>query len=194
MDAASGAINPDWLPTANSRVNKIVAGPTGAEVYVGGRFNSIAGWAVANLAVLDATTGTPRPISSPPVHQVIDIDVNQAQIFAAVGGGSNRATAWDRATGVLQSSVRGDGDPQAVAIQMDTLYVGGHFGSYDYINDTGHLVAVDPATGALRDWAVRPNSNMGVFELTSFNGHLRVGGDFTRINWRDRGYFARFTE
>ena len=111
-----------------------------------------------------------------------------------MGGSTNGVAAWNSSTGARQWSVGGDGDPQALAVQNGVLYVGGHFTSYDDRNATGHLVAVNPATGALLNWVVSPNSALGVFALNSFQGHLSVGGDFTKINSLKRLYFARFTE
>ena len=52
-------------------------------------------------------------------------------------------------------------------MQNGVLYVGGHFTSYDDRTSTGHIVAVNPANGALLDWVAVPNSNLGVFALAT---------------------------
>jgi len=194
VDATTGALIPSWTATANGRVHTVVASTDGGKVLVGGAFSSIAGSSQSNMAWLNPITGAPQTISSRPSEEVIDIAVTGTQVFAAVGGDSNTVAGWNINTAARQWAVSGDGDPQALAVQNGVLYVGGHFTSYDDRTATGHLVAVNPANGALLSWVAVPNSNLGVFELNSFQGHLSVGGDFTKINALRRLHFARFTE
>lgn len=194
VDATTGTLIPSWTATANGRVHSVVASKDGSRIFVGGAFSSIGGSSQSYLAWLSATTGVPQTYSSRPSDEVIDITVTGTSLFAAVGGSSNAATAWNLSTGARQWSVGGDGDPQAVAVQNGVLYVGGHFTSYDDRTATGHLVAVNPATGALLPWAVSPNSNLGVFDLYSFQGNLSVVGQFTKINSLKALRYARFSE
>ena len=124
---ANAAVDPGWLPEPNDRVQRIVAAPDGARVYVAGNFDQIGGCAPApchaHLAAVDPATGA----------LVAGFD----PLIASAGGGF---------TTVYSLAFSGDGE---------TLYLGGQFEEVDGLARSS-AAAVDAATGALpTDFAPR---------------------------------------
>jgi hypothetical protein len=129
---------------------------------------------------------------SRPNAPVRALAVSATQLAVGVGGLVNAVGVYDARSLGRQWSASTDGDIQALAFQGDVLYVGGHFTEYAGRVGTGHLVAVTAAGGSLLSWKVKPNSSLGVFSLTSYDGTLSVGGSFTKINSIARQHYARF--
>jgi hypothetical protein len=138
-------------------------------------------------------TGALQPWVDHPNFEVFDIEVSNTQAFVAGGGSGGHAQAWRRSDGRSQWSASSDGDAVAVEYQNGVLYVGGHFTKWKGVQ-SGHIVAVQPTTGSQIPWGITVNSNLGIFSLASFDGHLSIGGDFTRVNGLTRNHYARFSE
>jgi hypothetical protein len=202
VDATSGALLTGWTATADDAVETIVTSHDSSKVLVGGLFTSISGSAGATqrkVASLNPTTGALLPWASHPNFEVFKLEVSDTQLFAAAGGSGGHSVAWNLSTGAQQWTGFGDGDAVAVELQNGVLYTGGHMTTWNGVA-TGHLFAVDPATGALLmtvtkpTWNVKVNSNLGIFAMDSFKGHLSIGGDFTKVNNLARQHYARFSE
>jgi hypothetical protein len=202
VDATSGALLTSWSATADSDVETIVTSNDGSKVLVGGLFTSISGSAGATqrkVASLNPTTGALLPWASHPNFEVFKLEVSDTQLFAAAGGSGGHSVAWNLSTGAQQWTGFGDGDAVAVELQNGILYTGGHMTTWNGVA-TGHVFAVNPATGALLltagkpSWTIKINSNLGIFAMDSFQGHLSIGGDFTKVNNLAQQHYARFDE
>ena len=192
----------NWTATADLDVETIVTSHDGSKVLVGGLFTSISGSAGATqrkVASLNPTTGALQPWASHPNFEVFKLEVSDTQLFAAAGGSGGHSVGWRLSDGLQQWTGFGDGDAVAVELQNGVLYTGGHMTTWDGVA-TGHLFAVDPATGAMLmtgtklAWNPKVNSNLGIFAMDSYKGHLSIGGDFTKVNNLARQHYARFSE
>jgi hypothetical protein len=196
VDATTGALVTAWTATANDNVDSIAVANDGSKVFVGGLFTGISGSPGSTqrkIAALNPSTGALLPWASHPTYEVFDLEVSGTQVFAAAGGAGGHAMAYDIVTGNQQWAGFGDGDAVAVELQNDVLYIGGHMTTWGGVA-ASHVLAVNPATGARIPWTVKINSNLGIFSMTSFKGHLSIGGDFTRVNNLARQHYARFNE
>ena len=116
----NAALDAQWLPEPNDRVQRIVVAPDGARVYVAGNFQAIGGCNTtpchAYLAAVDPTTGAVEAAFDP----IVESD------------GGAFATVY------------------SVALSSDeqTLYFGGQFDSVDLARRSS-AAAVDAATGAV---------------------------------------------
>ena len=100
-----------------------------------------------------------------------------------------------------------DGGVAAITTTPDAIVVGGHFNNWcQGIKASGspvkcttpvvrrHLLAANPATGAVLPWAPSVNSDLGVFAARAVSGTMWVGGDFTSIGTANGlNHLARFT-
>ena len=141
---------------------------------------------------MDPSTGALLPWGNHPTFEVFDLEVSATEVFAAAGGAGGHAMAYDLSGTQLWASL-GDGDAVAVELQNDVLYIGGHMTTWGGVA-ANHVLAVNPATGVRIPWTVKINSNLGIFAMDSFKGHLSIGGDFTKVNNLARQHYARFSE
>jgi hypothetical protein len=196
VDATTGALVAGFSATANDSVEVITPTNNGSRLLIGGIFTSVSGSPNSTqrkLASLDPVTGALQPWADHPNFEVFDIEVSNTQAFVAGGGSGGHAQAWNLSTGRSQWSASSDGDAVAVEYQNGVLYVGGHFTKFRGVQ-SGHLVAVRPTDGVQIPWGITVNSNLGIFSMASFDGHLSIGGDFTRVNKLVQNHYARFSE
>jgi hypothetical protein len=172
-------------------ISKIVASPTA--LYVGGKFDGIAGASRRDVAAFDASGAllpwNPSAASTVVINSgVTAIAPHGATVylggnFATIGGALRRGlaevdattgapTAWDpgRAEGWFSvwTLLRVDG----------TVYVGGAFATLGGL-PRSRLGAIDAATGAVTAWDPQPNVN--VFTLGTNGGRILVGGVFDSV-------------
>jgi hypothetical protein len=206
---SSGGFDWYWKPVASGNVHSLAVSPDGQRLYVGGRFTSLAGSAYAaylgalrpTTAALD-TTFLPRP--GWPVDSVA---VDTRGVYAGGGGTGGHLAIWN-ANGTLQ---RGpyvtDGDVQAVAVDGNSLYAGGHFTSY-CVGGTGggtpfkcsrsqqrrKFFEVNLTTGAVTGWSPSIDSSLGIWaaKVEPVSHDLWAGGDFTTVNTRSTQHLAVF--
>lgn len=194
----SGALSSSWRPVARGRVQALAVSPDAGSVYVGGSFSTLAGESAARyLGAVDASTGAiDRSFLPRPSFPMITLAADSRGVYAG-GGGSGGHLAVYRPDGSRWHDYQTDGGVQALAVDGDLLYVGGHFGNY-CIGGTGSgspylctnplerrkAFAVALSTGALTSWAPELNSAHGVFALTldPLSGDVWAGGDFTTVD------------
>ncbi len=58
LDAATGAVDPNWSADVAGEVLSLTASPAGSGIYLGGNFSSVGGLPRANLAAVSTNTGT----------------------------------------------------------------------------------------------------------------------------------------
>jgi hypothetical protein len=205
FDLSTGALDATWRPTADDQVEVLTAAR--GRVYVGGKFHRINGAGnTRRLAALSPTSG--RVISgfrAGADYITYGIAVSGSRVYAVHGGQGGRLVAYE-STGSRRWTLTMDGDPRAVAVLGDTVYVGGHFdhvcrsartgdhglcldGSIDRVK----LAATD-GSGQLRPWTAHGNGVIGVLALAASPtlGQLAAGGAFTTINGASQKRFARF--
>ncbi|HEY5959982.1 MAG TPA: hypothetical protein VIV60_25690, partial [Polyangiaceae bacterium] len=125
---------------------------TATTLYAGGTFTSVQS-RTYNLASFDLN-GTLRTPYSTGGQQVLDLDIDPVsnRLFAAVGGTSNRAMAFDanaRTRGsALWQGPRTGGNVQGIHFYAGNVYIGFHDGLFAE-PDPYKLAALDAATGAL---------------------------------------------
>lgn len=196
LDAATGAVSTTWLASADAMVHDLEFSVDGSRLFAGGLFTSVSG-SLGNtqrrLTSLNPVTGTFQPWASHPGYEVFDVEATRTQVFAAAGGSGGHTMGYDGSTGALQWSAFSDGDAVGVELQNGVLYAGGHFTKWNGLA-ASHLIALNPATGAKLTWTVKINTALGIHSMDSHDGHLAIGGDFTKVNSLARMRIARFTE
>jgi Domain of unknown function (DUF5122) beta-propeller len=212
-----------WLPKANNHVRALeISRNSGDRLYVGGDFTTITTGGTPHsqfaLASLTTATGAFETAFRPEVRAnpefcgngcVMDIatSVDSSRVFAGVGGKEpgNMLLAVDSGDGDLIWDLVGDGDFQAVEVQGDWLYGGGHFTSVGQDSTKVKFITVlamgdDPRGDYVEEFKPTVNSSFGVWDIlanpeeTRTNGKLYLGGDFTKVTTQNKFRFALFTD
>ena len=206
---ASGALDSGWQPKANGKVNTLALSTDGGRVYVGGLFTTLNGQgANPYLGAVSAATGKNdsgfAPRSLFPVLKLVT-DSRGVYVGQAGSGGHLLLLKQD---GSLQRAVyQLDGDVQAVAVDGDSVFGGGHFTNY-CVGNTGagapfmcdqnlprrKVFEVSVSSGQVTSWAPTLDSPFGVLAaVVDPNTHdLWVGGDFTRVAGQPVAHLAKF--
>ena len=198
-----------WKPKAGGAVNALAMSADGNDVYVGGTFTSLNGASSAAYmaAVSAGGAGAVDPAFDPaPTFPILAIAADSRGVYAGGGGSGGHFVIWNL-DGTLQHPVyQTDGGVQAVAVDGDSIYEGGHFTNY-CVGNTGHgspflcdtnlprrkLFEVSFTTGQLTAWNPSLNSAHGVFALAVDGAHnLWAGGDFTTVNGSKVNHLAVF--
>jgi hypothetical protein len=198
-----------WRPVANGNVEAVRPSADGKRLYVGGRFTALAGSSsAAYLGAVSPTTGALVTTFLPrPGWPVEALGADSRAVYAA-GGGEGGHLALYSATGARIGPLHvTDGDVQALAVDGDTVYAGGHFGAVcsggtgggtpftcSTPIDRRKLFAVSVSTGSLLGWSPDLDSSLGVWALrvNPTAHHLWAGGDFTTVNTRSLQHLAVF--
>jgi WD40 repeat protein len=207
FDTTTGDLMP-WKPTASGAVLTLTPSPDGSDIYVGGSFTSLDGKSTyPYLGAVDSTSGDLDTAFTPAAEfPILALAADNNGVYAGGGGHGGHLVIWNTDGSLQQPIYQTDGGVQAVAVDGNSLYAGGHFQNY-CIGNTGSgspftcdnplprrkLFEVNLATGQLTDWAPRLNSPRGVFtEGLTATGDLVVGGDFTTINGVTRAHLGMF--
>jgi Domain of unknown function (DUF5122) beta-propeller len=213
LDTSTGALVGGFKTTVDRRVSSVAVSPDGSTVYVGGRFTTVNGANVLNLAAVKASDGSLLPqrfvgVEAPDpattTSDILDLAVppDGASLFVGIGGKHfNVVGAWDVTTGArhwwhgFDPTDQLDGDVQAVFYDAGKVYFGFH-GGYNG-NNKRRLMAADAANGAL-DASFQPNINgvVGVADVAVDGGVLAAVGDFTAVSGTalgGLGFFPRLT-
>ncbi|MCU7730482.1 LamG domain-containing protein [Actinoplanes sp. KI2] len=202
---ATGALDWDWAPSADDRVNALAF--TSDRVYLGGSFHQIDGMRSSlRLSAVDPVDGVlDKGFLPKPVSQVFALAADDSGVYAALGGQGGRAIAYTKGGATRWTRVF-DGDAQAIAELGGVTYVGGHFDracttSNNGIKGTctdgsvprGKLAAVD-SQGNLLDWSPKANGVAGTRQLavSPALGAVSAVGDFTTVGGLIRKRYAQF--
>ena len=185
LDSATGARNTAFNARVTGRVRAMTL--DGATLYVGGTLTALSGQARAFAGAVDASTGAVTPWSPAAVCdgcQVLDMDTNGLDVFAAIGGpGGGRTISWEKSDASRNWQRHSDGDDQAIVVTGGLVYVGGHFGP-DFNGETRHELAVlDEDTGNLESYSLpfTGNDHPGIWALSVEPNQLRIGGGGTAL-------------
>jgi hypothetical protein len=198
IDANTGNVVPDWDPNATrpaspstSSVRTMALSADGSRIFVGGTFANVGGLSRNRLAAIDLATGTLDKTWGAGVNSTVwALAVSENGVYA--GGdfttvksqARNHLAKLDATTGTPdpnwtpsadQISNNNYGSVRALAFSEDEsrLYVGGYFQSISG-QQTGNLVALEPATGVL-DGGFRPNDSNGIQSMAVSGGRVFVG-------------------
>src|SRR5919112_1851253 len=197
IDANTGRVVTDWNPNAtipgspnSSSVRTIALSSDGSRLFIGGTFTNVGGVTRPRLAAINTATGAlDRQWSAPANATVWTLAVSGGSVYAGGNfttlGGSTRThlAKLDATTGAVDPnwtpsadgihSVYGSVRELEFFADGGRLYAGGYFGSISG-QQTGNLVALDPATGAV-DGGFRPNDRNGIMCMEVSGGRVFVG-------------------
>lgn len=213
FDTGTGLVRSGWKPAANGAVTTLEASPLGGQIYVGGNFTTLVGYAQPYVGRLNLADGSVDKTFSPwagyaqaPFPMIV-LEADGRGLYGGGGGSGGHLVLWNH-DGTLQRPVyQTDGGVQSLAVDGDSLYVGGHFTNY-CIGNTGSgspYVCTNPllrrkafevslGTGQLTQWAPKFNSPHGLFAsvVDPATHGLWVGGDFTKVGTKYVDHLALF--
>ena len=200
FDAATGALDADWVPDATGGsppTDVRCLAVSGDTVYAGGEFTSIGATPVARdrVAALDAASGDPTawdPDADGTVNclQIAGDTIYAGGSFATIGGEArNRIAALDvsqDSTGTATAwDPNANGAVNSLLVSGSTVYAGGAFTAFGATPVTrNHLAALDAGTGAPTTWD--PDANGSVNGLGLYLGNIYAGGAFTTVGGTSR--------
>ena len=198
ISAPTGDLVPAFKPLPNKGVTEVVVSPDGSTVYAGGAFTKLGGQerlAAGSVAATNGAATTFNPSGDGGNAVTIALSPNGNRFF--YGTENNTLFAYDPAISNDPAwSIKTSGNTQAIAVDNDEMWIGGHFSQIV----TGHIArpfiaSLNPATGSVNEW--NPNcfgGKMGVWALVREGDHLHAGGLFNGFgDTRQRGY-ARFSD
>lgn len=189
VDAQSGVLDMAFNARVGAgRVVALAEDPDRDQLLIGGNFKKLGNVEHWFLGAVDYATGA-RNASWIPQRvcdtcNILDLDADGVDVFAATaGGGGGRAVAY-KTTGNTRLWIKqGDGDVQAVDYHDGLVYIGGHFG-VDLDGFVRNQVAeLNPVTGAVQDFAIpfTGSNDPGVWAISADEIALRIGGGFQGI-------------
>ncbi len=217
VDAATGALESGWAPSADGIVHTLRLTADGAKVYVGGAFANIGDSARSRLALLSATgsgalDGAWKPVANADVS-ALSLSADGARLFAAgaftkLGGaarnylgslsatGAGAVDGWDpnAAMPALAVAAGGTGAPAGpggAGVAPGAVFAGGTFAS---VNGTarGNMAAFDAATGTLVDgFVAHTDKTVRDIQPSTDGTSLYIGGLFKTVNGLSRGRLAK---
>jgi hypothetical protein len=173
-----------WNPSVNGPVHALRV--IGNRVYVGGRFTSIGGHSVRNLAVVSRTTGKVVTAFRGSANGEVDAMAASATRLY-IGGSFSRVEGSARGNLAALGLARGGLDsawrPTAngpVHVLLDDpaarrIFVGGHFGTVDGAARP-FLAAVGARRGSVFRWQAAPLGQVWALALGSTSLYAAVGG------------------
>ena len=198
-----------WKPAASGTVLTLSDAPRRKRIYVGGSFRDLnARPARRYLGAVDPVRGhVVRRFDPRVAFPILSVSADTRGVYAGGGGHGGHLAVWN-GNGSLQRPVyQTDGGVQAVAVEGNSLYAGGHFTNYcvgnsgagspfrcDKAKPRRKLLEVSLSTGRLTKWAPTLDSPRGVFteSVAPATGDLWVGGDFTTINAMKQAHVGTF--
>ena len=203
VNAATGALDASWAPSADGTVHTFRLSADGTKVFVGGAFANISGSARSRLALLSATgsgavDGTWKPAADADVS-ALALSADESRLFAA---GSFTRLGGEKRNHLGALSTTGAGavdtwDPNAsmpamtVAPSPTLVFAGGTFAT---VNGTAraNLAAFDAATGALvPGFVANTDKTVRAIVPSADGSRLYVGGLFRKVNGLSRYRLAK---
>jgi hypothetical protein len=156
FDAGSGLATA-WNPSVRGLNGDVVSSLqiTDGLIYVGGRFEGVAGQARQNLALVDRATGAATSWNLPANDTVFTFFDDGRRLylgglFTAIGGQARgRLAAVDKTTGELTAwNPDANGPVRTIVVSGGKIVIGGDFTTING-RPQSHLAALDPDTGRL---------------------------------------------
>ncbi len=200
LDTATA--NPNLsFPKVDGEINDIEPDGMGGW-FVAGRFTSIGGYAIKNLANIKSDFSVNTLFAPNPNYVVYTIKVFGLTLylggeFTEVGGATRSCIASVNAlTGIVTSwnpNITGQGARvRSIDISDDgtTIYAGGQFSKVG-TTTRNNLAAIDSSGNAISIFNPNPNNLIWAIALSGPN--LFVGGFFTNISGVNRNYVAKIS-
>ncbi|MGV1008028.1 MAG: hypothetical protein ACOYBY_05390 [Dermatophilaceae bacterium] len=139
-------------------------------------------------------------------YPVIALAVDSRGVYGGGAGHGGHLDIWNLNGTWQQPEYQTDGNVQAVAVDGDSVYAGGHFTNY-CVGNTGNgapficdvnaerrkLFEVSLSTGNLTSWKPALNTPYGALSAgVDANHRLWVGGDFTTVDGKSVNHLAVF--
>jgi hypothetical protein len=209
FELASENLSGPWQPKANGRVDTLALGADGEDVYIGGSFTTLNGQGIyPYLGAVDAGSGASNSNFIPTAgYPILDLQVDARGVYAGGGGHGGHLDIYNLDGTHQQPTYQVDGNVQAVAMDGNSLFAGGHFTNY-CVGGTGagapficdqnlerrKVFEVNLTSGNLTGWAPAFNSPFGllVAAVDPATHALWAGGDFTTVNKQAVGHLATF--
>ena len=203
VNAATGALDTTWAPSADGTVHTLRLSADGAKVFVGGGFTHIGDSTRNRLALLSSTgsgslDGTWKPSADADVS-ALALSADGSRLFAA-GAFTKLAGVTRNYLGALATTGVGAADAWdpnasmaalAVAPSPTVVFAGGTFAS---VNGTAraNLAAFDAATGALvPGFVANTDKTVRAIAASADGANLYVGGLFKKVNGLSRYRLAK---
>lgn len=208
FDAGDGSLVNGWAPSADRTVNALAVSADGNSLYLGGKFTAVNGDSSRQqLSAVTTSTGALTTFKPDVPNPVLALAADAHGVYAATDGPGGHLQLLNLDGTVKWPVMQTDGGVQAVAVNGDSVYAGGHFANY-CVGNTGHggpfvcdtnlqrpkIMEVSVSTGSVTSWAPKFNSALGVLAAaTDASGALWTGGDFTKVNTdRTQAHLAVF--
>ena len=203
VNAATGALDTTWAPSADGTVHTLRLSADGASVFVGGAFANISASVRGRLALLSSTgsgavDGTWAPVANADVS-ALALSADGSRLFAA-GAFTKLGTSTRNYLGALATSGAGATDAWnpnasmpalAVAPSPTVTFAGGTFATVNG-SARANLAAFDAATGALvPGFVANTDKTVRAIVPSADGASLYVGGLFKKVNSVSRYRLAK---
>jgi trimeric autotransporter adhesin len=195
--AAPNAFNPVASATAGAQVNQIDVSPDGNTLYAAGDWGASTIDGFQNLVAMKASDGSAASGWSPataysPVGNLgvasMAMSPDGSKLYLGgsfIAGGHSELAAVSASNGTLDTTfapLTPDRQVYAVRVSPDgsTLYVGGLFLKFGAVVRP-YIAALDPGTGAIRDWEPDADATVRAIALSPDGRTVYIGGDFTSV-------------
>lgn len=196
-----GQFDPNFLPNPDGEVFAIAI--EWHNIFIGGDFSTVSGFARGRLAAIEDTTLTLLPFdgrASGPVYSICPDTIDDAVLvggnFNNIGGGQNQNIAkLQRANGnyltwgnLIWSAVPlVNGVVRCVRLVGDTVYLAGDFSGFGNLTRKG-IAMLDLTTGNVG--AINAGTNGTVRDIEIIGDRIYLGGNFTIVGGQLRNNLA----
>jgi hypothetical protein len=198
VNTSTGALlswNPNPFDAAGVKIYCLLL--SGNTLYVGGKFASIDGLSIPNMAAIDATTGSANNSWIPDVSGAVysltlsgsslfiggeffDVNGTAKQCIAGLSTSNASLTSFDIVPRGVVNTISANGS---------NLFVGGEFSGVNWINRNGFALFKN-STDELWPYPITLNSLGQINTIAAKDDVLYIGGQFTDVNGQSRKNIA----
>jgi hypothetical protein len=198
VDTSTGAIlswNPNPFDAAGAKIYSLLI--SGNTLYVGGKFASIDGLSIKNLAAIDATTGSANNSWIPNVNgTVYALSLSGSSLFIGgeffeINGTTKQYIAALNTSDALLTSfdIVPRGIVKTILISGTNLFAGGDFSGVNWI-DRNDFALFKNSTDELWPYPIELDAFGQINSIAIKDNTLFIGGRFTDVNGQSRKNIA----